>query len=99
MHVFILDKLVHGIMISRLAKSELMEPSFVEFSLNDISFLGKLCFEILDKFHLIKVSERRGMTVKCNNLTLLNLMLIVFGPVSEEMLTVRLLILQVIQLF
>lgn len=79
----------------RLSESGLLEPSYIEFSLDSISLFGKLCFAILDHFHLIRVVERRGQKVKCNNLTLLNVMLVVFGQVSEELLTIRLLMLQV----
>lgn len=76
-------------------ESDLLKPSSTEFSLSKISKTGKTFFEIFNKFGLIRV-ERNGNNIKCNNFTLLNLVLILFGPCNEETLTIRLLTLQVI---
>lgn len=81
--------------VFRLSDSNLLDPSFVEFSMNEISSIGRMCFAVFVKLRLIKVERKSENTVKCNNLTLLNLMLILFGSCSEETLTIRLLALQV----
>lgn len=81
--------------VFRLSESDLLEPSFVEFSMNEISVIGKISFAILVKLRLIKVEQKKGNVVKCNNFTLLNLILILFGSCSEETLTIRLLLIQV----
>ncbi|XKL63118.1 hypothetical protein PGB90_005482 [Kerria lacca] len=99
--IYSLPQLLHFIPCPRhrfplLTKSGVLEPSYVEFSLNEISLIGKICFGILQKFHLIKVYRKDNIKVKCNNLTLLNITLVIFGSMHEEMLTTKLLMLQII---
>lgn len=67
----------------------------MEFSLNEISLIGRLSFEVFSRLRLIKIFKVEGVKVTCNNFTLLNLMLIIFGPTHEETLTIQLLVLQV----
>lgn len=57
--------------------------------------LGRLLMWILKTFKLVKLQEDRKGVVTCNNLTLINFILINTGPLKESTLTTILLIIQV----
>jgi len=57
--------------------------------------LGRLIMWILKTFNLIKWEEDMSGLVTCNNLTLINFVLINVGPLREPTLTSILLIIQV----
>lgn len=80
----------------RLSNDGRLEMSQVEFSLSELPHVGRIFFELFQRLHLIKVIKRKGDHITCNNFTLINLMLLMFGPTYEETLTTRLLILQVL---
>lgn len=74
-------------------KLDLLETSRAVIAKNDLGFLGKVMLEILTLLRLIdRKEDKDGINV--NNLTLINLFLIKFGPMKESTLTVLLLAFQ-----
>ena len=60
--------------------------------------MGKLVLLLLDTFKLIKLdkyTEDNEEYLECNNLTLINFVLKVFGPLHEKSLTIVILLFQV----
>lgn len=59
--------------------------------------LGNIALKILRALGLLKVFEydKDGKIIECNNLTLLNLVLAYFGPMSERNTTIAILLIQV----
>ena len=72
-----------------------MEPSVACFSANEIGFLGHLILQVFSKLHLIDVKTDDKQLV-VNNFTIINFLLIKFGPVHEAHLTTILLFIQVL---
>ena len=56
--------------------------------------LGIAMIWILRTFRLVKYKQINAETFECSNLTIINLMIVFFGPTHEKTLTKRLLILQ-----
>lgn len=73
------------------------EPSWAVFS-KPIPRLGRLVLEVFAALRLVRVQRdpaRQGQIVACTNLTLLNLLLVTFGPMPEKQLTECMLAVQV----
>jgi len=75
----------------------IVKNSYTEFKPADLSKIGALIFRVLRTFRLahIMMPEAADGTVRMSNLTLINFMLYVCGPMREDVLCVRLLALQV----
>jgi len=80
--------------IPRLDKYGTLSPSYAECNKNNISIIGKMCLKLFSIFKIIHIEENADGNIKCNNLTLINLCLLFFGPTNEKTLTVVLLIIQ-----
>lgn len=79
--------------------TDLREMSTVAFKDNQLKVLGRVCLFLFEKLHLVTVkrySKDNEDYVECNNLTLINFVLKVFGPLHEQTLTVVLLTIQII---
>nr|XP_027198336.1 UDP-N-acetylglucosamine--dolichyl-phosphate N-acetylglucosaminephosphotransferase-like [Dermatophagoides pteronyssinus] len=75
-------------------RTDLMEPSTFIIP-NDIGGLAKLMLKTLSLLRLIELREPpKSTNQQCSNLTLINLMLVLFGPMHESKLTRLLLIVQ-----
>ncbi|KAI7904206.1 UDP-N-acetylglucosamine--dolichyl-phosphate N-acetylglucosaminephosphotransferase-like protein [Cokeromyces recurvatus] len=64
-----------------------------------IGFLGRIILKLLHTLGLLKVfeyDEKEGRIMECNNLTLLNLVLAHFGPMSEKNTTACVLFIQIL---
>jgi len=71
--------------------------SFAEFEPSDLGKLGKITFWLCETFRLAKVERTPGTsTVRMSNLTIINYVLYVGGPMHEATLTTVLLLLQVV---
>ncbi|KAL0101554.1 hypothetical protein PUN28_018995 [Cardiocondyla obscurior] len=77
-------------------KIDKLEPSVTVFQKSELNTLGKLLMWILKTFKLIKWQEDKRGVVTCNNLTLINFVLIKAGPLKEPTLTSILLIIQIV---
>ncbi|XP_044576525.1 UDP-N-acetylglucosamine--dolichyl-phosphate N-acetylglucosaminephosphotransferase [Cotesia glomerata] len=73
-----------------------LDPSVTTFHKSQLNKLAKLIMGLLRLFKLVKWEEDKDGVVICNNLTLINLVLITFGSRKESNLTAILLIFQVI---
>ena len=73
--------------------------SFAVFKNKDIKPLGKLILKVLKLVHVVEVRETKGedgqYTTEMNNLTLINLLLRLLGPMHERSLVMVLLFIQV----
>ena len=79
--------------------TDTVRMSMSVFKERDLRFLGRLSLGILSLFRLVHMRrfEKDGETwIECNNLTLINFTLKVFGPLHERTLTIVLLSLQVL---
>lgn len=72
-----------------------LSPSYAEFNKNNISPIGNMCLKLFSIFKIIHIEEKSDGNFKCNNLTLINLCLLLTGPTNEQKLTIILLIVQV----
>ncbi|XP_070156129.1 UDP-N-acetylglucosamine--dolichyl-phosphate N-acetylglucosaminephosphotransferase [Polyergus mexicanus] len=77
-------------------ETDKLEPSITTFNKSELNTIGKLLMWILKTFKLINWQEDGKGIVTCNNLTLINFILINTGPLKEPTLTTILLIIQVI---
>ncbi|XP_067009960.2 UDP-N-acetylglucosamine--dolichyl-phosphate N-acetylglucosaminephosphotransferase [Anabrus simplex] len=76
-----------------------LELSTTMFKTSDLNLLGRLCLTVLRTLRLIHWKEHikdKAVTVECNNLTLINFVLLFTGPVHEATLTKILLLIQVV---
>ncbi|KAJ8895819.1 hypothetical protein PR048_001157 [Dryococelus australis] len=81
------------------ASTDQVEMSKTKFRLSEQNVLGRVSIALLRLLHLVHLEEGVGEDagyVECNNLTLLNLVLLWRGPMNEETLVRHLLALQVI---
>ncbi|XP_021573355.1 UDP-N-acetylglucosamine--dolichyl-phosphate N-acetylglucosaminephosphotransferase isoform X2 [Carlito syrichta] len=79
-------------------KTGKLEMSYSKFKTKSLSFLGTFILKVSESLQLVTVhsSENEdGEFTECNNMTLINLLLKVFGPIYERNLTLLLLLLQV----
>lgn len=63
---------------------------------SDLSTLGSIIFKFCRKTGICAVIEQEDGSVKMSNMTIICLMLHVCGPMQEDMLTKRLLLVQVV---
>ncbi|XP_031200678.1 UDP-N-acetylglucosamine--dolichyl-phosphate N-acetylglucosaminephosphotransferase isoform X1 [Mastomys coucha] len=80
-------------------KTGKLEMSYSKFKTKSLSFLGTFILKIAESFRLVTVhrgESEDGAFTECNNMTLINLLLKVFGPTHERNLTLLLLLLQVL---
>lgn len=81
--------------IPKLNKAGLLEASTVQFSINEIGPVGHFVLKIFNKFKIARI-RFEGKIIVTNNLTLINFLLIKFGPLHESHLTIALLCVQVV---
>ncbi|KAJ4444375.1 UDP-N-acetylglucosamine--dolichyl-phosphate N-acetylglucosaminephosphotransferase [Periplaneta americana] len=82
-------------------RTDKLEASVTKFKLSDLNTLGKLSMQTFRVLHLVRWKEEdtksdKETYVECNNLTLINFVLIWNGPTHEATLTSILLIIQVL---
>lgn len=75
------------------SKTDRLEISVTKFKYCELSFLGKFMVNIFRIFKVISWREKDGY-VTTNNFTLINLVLLFFGPLHEEKLTIILIAIQ-----
>ncbi|XP_028014224.1 UDP-N-acetylglucosamine--dolichyl-phosphate N-acetylglucosaminephosphotransferase isoform X2 [Eptesicus fuscus] len=76
-----------------------LEMSYSKFKTKSLSFLGTFILKVAESLQLVTVRQSEdedGAFTECNNMTLINLLLKVFGPMHERNLTLLLLLLQVL---
>ncbi|XP_045432142.1 UDP-N-acetylglucosamine--dolichyl-phosphate N-acetylglucosaminephosphotransferase isoform X2 [Pipistrellus kuhlii] len=76
-----------------------LEMSYSKFKTKSLSFLGTFILKVAASLQLVTVrpsEDEDGAFTECNNMTLINLLLKVFGPMHERNLTLLLLLLQVL---
>ncbi|KAB1254810.1 UDP-N-acetylglucosamine--dolichyl-phosphate N-acetylglucosaminephosphotransferase [Camelus dromedarius] len=76
-----------------------LEMSYSKFKTKSLSFLGTFILKVAESLRLVSVRQSEnedGAFTECNNMTLINLLLKVFGPMHERNLTLFLLLLQVV---
>lgn len=78
------------------ARTDLLHISTTEFHPEKLNKLGLLMVFVLRKLRLISWQQQSDGRVITNNFTLINLVLVVFGPVHEKVVTQFLMGLQVI---
>lgn len=69
------------------SKSDLLHISTTDFDKNELNMLSRLMVTVLKSLKLITWQEMPDGKVKTNNFTLINFVLLVFGPVHEKILT------------
>lgn len=72
------------------SRTDQMECSTTVFRYSELSVLGKLVISLFRVFRLIRWEEKDGVVVT-NNFTLINLVLLYFGPMHEAKLSTVLL--------
>ncbi|XP_033201326.1 alg7 dolichyl-phosphate N-acetylglucosaminephosphotransferase isoform X1 [Bombus vancouverensis nearcticus] len=77
-------------------KTDKLDISTTVFNKKDIGSVGKFIAWIFRKLNIIKWQEDDQGIVTCNNLTLINFVLINTGPMNEPTLTLILLLIQVV---
>lgn len=77
------------------AETDLLESSKTQFRYGDLNILGRICVTIFRLLRIIEWNETEDGVVTTNNFTLINLLLILFGPQHEQRLTYYLLGIQV----
>ena len=80
-----------------LPKEDQLCNSFAEFEPSELSCAGRCIFAACEKLKLARVERTAGRTaVRLSNLTIINYVLYVFGPMHEARLTSVLLLFQVV---
>ena len=77
-------------------KTDLLNISTTEFHKDELNAVGTIMVKIFRTLKLITWHEQPDGKVTTNNFTLINFVLVVFGPVHERVVTEMLMILQVI---
>lgn len=75
--------------------TNLLEASKTVFKLDDLSVLGKIFVKLFRMMRIIKWEETDDGIVTTNNFTIINFMIIVFGPTHEKRLTYILIAFQI----
>ncbi|XP_048199922.1 UDP-N-acetylglucosamine--dolichyl-phosphate N-acetylglucosaminephosphotransferase isoform X1 [Perognathus longimembris pacificus] len=76
-----------------------LEMSYSKFKTKSLSFLGTFVLKVAENLQLVTVrhgEDKDGAFTECNNMTLINLLIKVFGPIHERNLTLLLLLLQIL---
>ncbi|PSN48309.1 UDP-N-acetylglucosamine--dolichyl-phosphate N-acetylglucosaminephosphotransferase [Blattella germanica] len=79
-------------------RTDKLEPSVTKFKMSDLNVLGQLSMKIFRMLRLVQWEEKKDekeIHIECNNLTLINFVLVCIGPTHEAKLTSILLIIQV----
>ncbi|XP_043478392.1 UDP-N-acetylglucosamine--dolichyl-phosphate N-acetylglucosaminephosphotransferase [Leptopilina heterotoma] len=76
-------------------ETDTLDPSKVVFNKSELNIVAKLIMRIYRIFRIVEWKED-GDTVICNNLTLINFVLILTGPKNERTLTTILIVIQII---
>lgn len=82
-------------------RTDKLEASVTKFKTADLNYLGKLSVAIFRMLHLVHCEEKKDSNsdketyIECNNLTLINFVLVWNGPTHEAELTTILLVIQV----
>lgn len=80
------------------SKTDKVGMSTTKFKYNQLNFIGKLFVKIFKLLHLLDIKENvgeGGQYTECNNMTLINLILMFTGPLHERTLVILLLAIQV----
>ncbi|CAO2635333.1 UDP-N-acetylglucosamine--dolichyl-phosphate N-acetylglucosaminephosphotransferase [Lemmus lemmus] len=80
-------------------KTGKLEMSYSKFKTKNLSFLGTFILKVAENLRLVTIhrgEDEDGAFTECNNMTLINLLLKVFGPIHERNLTLLLLLLQIL---
>lgn len=83
-------------------RTDKLDASVTKFKISDLNCLGKLSMAVFRILHLVHWEEKKDSNndketyIECNNLTLINFVLIWNGPTHEATLTKILLIIQVL---
>ncbi|XP_030773401.1 UDP-N-acetylglucosamine--dolichyl-phosphate N-acetylglucosaminephosphotransferase isoform X3 [Rhinopithecus roxellana] len=80
-------------------KTGKLEMSYSKFKTKSLSFLGTFILKVAESLRLVTVHQSEtgdGEFTECNNMTLINLLLKIFGPIHERNLTLLLLLLQIL---
>ena len=80
-------------------ETDLREMSTTQFKASDLNFAGNLVLNLFTGFKLVKCRKYQNdgeEYIEINNLTLINFVLYIFGPLHEQTLTVVLLLLQIL---
>ena len=75
--------------------TDLLEMSTTTFRMKDLNCLGRLFVPVLRLFRVIKWEERSDGQIVTNNFTIINLAILLLGPMREDRLTKVLLAFQV----
>lgn len=75
------------------SKTDRLEISTTIFRYSDLNFIGKFVINVFRALKLIGWQEKEGYVIT-NNLTLINLILLYFGPLHEAKLTSILIFIQ-----
>ncbi|XP_033151097.1 UDP-N-acetylglucosamine--dolichyl-phosphate N-acetylglucosaminephosphotransferase [Drosophila mauritiana] len=78
------------------SKTDLLHISTTEFRLDDLNAPGRLMVTVLRNLRLISWHTKADGVVRTNNFTLINFVLVVFGPVHERVVTQMLMGFQVL---
>uniref|UniRef100_K7G9H9 UDP-N-acetylglucosamine--dolichyl-phosphate N-acetylglucosaminephosphotransferase n=2 Tax=Pelodiscus sinensis TaxID=13735 RepID=K7G9H9_PELSI len=76
-----------------------LEMSYSKFKTKSLSALGKYILKVSETFHIVDVRQKLDEDeeyTECNNMTLINFVIKLIGPTSEQTLTVLLLLIQVV---
>ncbi|KAJ8669285.1 hypothetical protein QAD02_000544 [Eretmocerus hayati] len=76
-------------------ETDKMNPSTTVFKYGDLNILARFIMRIFKTFKIVQWKEDSDGTITCNNLTIINFVLIMFGPMREPTLTTILLTIQV----
>ncbi|XP_017060429.1 LOW QUALITY PROTEIN: UDP-N-acetylglucosamine--dolichyl-phosphate N-acetylglucosaminephosphotransferase [Drosophila ficusphila] len=68
-------------------KTDLLHISTTEFRLEELNTPGRLMVTVLRKLRLISWHTKADGVVRTNNFTLINFVLVIFGPVHERVVT------------
>ncbi|XP_073922679.1 UDP-N-acetylglucosamine--dolichyl-phosphate N-acetylglucosaminephosphotransferase isoform X3 [Castor canadensis] len=80
-------------------KTGKLEMSYSKFKTKNLSFLGTFILKVAENLRLVTVhhgENEDGAFTECNNMTLINLLIKIFGPIHEKNLTLLLLLLQIL---
>lgn len=75
------------------SKTDKLEISTTKFRYSELNFLGRFIINVFKVFRLIQWQEKEDYVIT-NNFTLINLVLLYFGPLHEAKLTIILLAIQ-----
>lgn len=78
-----------------ISKIDKLEASRFKIDKQDLNILGKLTVFVIKTFKVADYEEKEDIII-CNNLTIINFVLIHLGPTHERKLTVVLLCIQVL---